>query len=47
MQRLNFIFFFPIDANIFNVGETLHPLSKCSTAEIGPTCGAITCHMYN
>lgn len=25
------------DANIFNVGETLHPLSKCSTAEVGPT----------
>lgn len=34
----NFVFLFLIDADVFNVGETLHSLSKCSIAEVGPTC---------
>lgn len=30
-----FWFSLQLDANLFNVGETVDPLSKCSAAEIG------------
>lgn len=40
-------FFLTLDADLFNVGETVYPLSECSAAEIGQACRTFACYMYN
>lgn len=31
-------FFLTLDADLFNAGETVYPLSECGAAEIGQAC---------